>query len=261
LENAATFESKYFRQQVENGNLGLTNTYRWLKEVWDAHLEAQRTNNEAKQAPGGDIYPQALMNIIGKAPRYNSEDIIPETLQLDTQRLVAHFNTWQDITILSTILVVFKQASGPKCQPFDVEEAKKKLWVLLNDSESTMGHVAVQMAHLAAEIRGKSMSAEEVTMLQNMTEKTLAPGSKLYELIQERVGMQLQRCIYSTPMGVDNVTLEKWGLVSVKSEITELMEKLKLLGHYNRAVYGGLYAKILEDIKAGITSPLKDLFE
>jgi hypothetical protein len=105
------------------------------------------------------------------------------------------------------------------------------------------------------------MSSEEITGLQSMTEKTLAPGSKLYELIQSRIGSQIQRALLTTPQPIDKTQLEKWGLSSLHQDITDLMEKVKVLGHFNRAVYGGLYANILQDIRQGLKSPLKSLFE
>jgi hypothetical protein len=256
IEHAVSFEIKFFKQQVENGTLSLTNTYKWLKESWDSYQTLEHSPN-----PTFDLYPDAMMKIITKAPKFNDEDIVPETLNMDIPRLVAHFNSWQDITILGTILIVFKQAAGPKIQTHDLEEAKTSLWVLLNDSESTMAHVAVQMAHQAGKIRGRAMTALETTNLQTMTEKTLAPGSKLYELIQSRIGSQLQKSLLTTPQAIDTAALEKWGVAAIQDDMVQLTEKLKTLGHFNRAVYGALYAKILEDIKVGIKSPLRDLFE
>lgn len=255
LEHAVTFEWKWFKSQFESGQLTVENTRKWLKEVWTNY----KANLVASPNPNYDLYPEALINITLKAAKFSSENIVPETLQMDVSRLIAHFNSWQDVTILSSILVVFKQAAGPKCTNADLMEAKNSLWVLLNDSESTMSHITLQMAHLAGKIRGKSMSPEEITSINTITEKTLAPDSKLYELIQKRVGIHVQSGLNNEPINKD--VLNKHALVCVEKEIEELIKKLQTIAVLNKAVYGKLYAAILEDIKNGEDSlSVKKLF-
>lgn len=178
---------------------------------------------------------------------------------MDMTHMVNFYNSWQDATILATILIVFKQVSGPKCQQADIMTAKEGLWILLNDSESTMTHITLQMSSMAAKIRGFAMTQKEITDLNVMTEKTLAPGSKLYELVQRRVGVHLEAGISRSKIDVD--LLGKHGLTALTQEIEELIEKIVPVAELNRAVYGNLYAALIEDIKAGneATSPLSKL--
>ncbi|KAJ3268654.1 hypothetical protein HDV01_002508 [Terramyces sp. JEL0728] len=255
LEHSVTFEWKWFKNQFESGQITVDNTRTWLEEVWTIY----KSNLATSPNPNYDLFPEALVNITLKAAKFSSESIVPETLQMDVGRLIAHFNSWQDITILSSILVVFKQAAGPKCTNSDLIEAKTSLWVLLNDSESTMSHITLQMAHLAGKIRGKAMSPEEITAINSMTEKTLAPESKLYELIQKRVGIHVQNGLNNEPINKD--LLNKHALVCVEKEIEELIKKLQTIAVLNKAVYGKLYSAILEDIKNGEDSlAFKKLF-
>ncbi|KAI8896803.1 T-complex 11, partial [Globomyces pollinis-pini] len=195
---------------------------------------------------------EAFNVLLLKATKYNDHDIVPETLKMDLSRLVSFFNSWQDITILSSILVVYKQAAGPKCTLEDLISTKKLLWVLLNDSESTMSHITLQMGQLAGKVRERPFTKEEVTGLHAVTEKTLAPDSKLYELLQKRVGLHLQNGISNLKMDME--MLGKHGLLPVQSEIEELIKKMVQVTDLNKAIYGKLYSSILDDIKAGLSA-------
>lgn len=168
---------------------------------------------------------------------------------MDLTRLISFYNGWQDITILSTILVVFKQAAGPKCLQDNMDEAKTALWILLNDADSTMSHISIQMASMAGKIRKHTFTAQETNDLNTMTEKMLAPGSKLYELMQKRVGIHLEAGVGGQKMDV--ALLAKHGLQSVQKEIEELIAKMVPVAELNRAVFGKLYAALLDDIKEG----------
>jgi hypothetical protein len=199
--------------------------------------------------PAYDLYPEAFIEIISQASKFSETEILPETLKMDLTRLITFYNSWQDITILSTILVVFKQAAGPKAMVEDIQEAKTSLWILLNDMDSTMSHISVQMASMAGKIRNHPFTAAETTALNTMTEKMLAPGSKLYELMQNRVRIHLVNGVAGQK--IDIALLTKHGLQAVKTEIEELVTKMVPISELNRAVFGKLYAGILDDIKSG----------
>jgi hypothetical protein len=231
--------------QLDSGQINLTNTTDWLSKSWKSYTAAVSSPN-----PAHDLYPQALIDITLLATRFSDEDIIPETLKMDSTRVVSFFNSWQDITILATIMIVFRQAAGPKCSIPELEQVKKDLWILLNDNESTMEHITIQMAHSAGKIRGKPLSSQETTGMSTVTDNALAPGSKLYELIQKRVGIHLQQGL--SKLALRKVDLEKHGLTQVVTEIEELIKKFVPVSDLNRAVYGGLYGAIIEDIKDGI---------
>lgn len=249
VEHAVNFEWKYFKTQIDSGQLTLTNTIAWLTTAWKGY----KARVVGSPNPSYDLYPEAFVDILSQAAKYNDEDIFPETLKMDLSKMVSFFNTWQDITILATIMIVFKQAAGPKCSNQDLIDAKSSIWILLNDSDSTMSHITLQMTHLAGKIRGKPMTPEECTGLGTVTEKTLASGSKLYDLVQNRVGMHLQQGITNQP--IDMELLTKHGLVILKTEIEDLIKKIVPVCELNRAVYAKLYASIIDDIKQGLDQP------
>ena len=239
LEHAAEFEWKWFKSQYYSGLTSLAETKSWLEEVFKETPQESKTN---------DILLDAVLSLILKASRFANESV-PETFQLDTSRLVAFYNEWQDVTILASLLVLFRQASGPKCTTEQLTEAKKTLWVLLNDPDTTMSHISLQIAHTAGTIRTQPFTDKEREMLSQMLEKSLAPDSKLYELIQKRVGENLKHYIVNNAINKD--LLGKHGLTPLETEVVDLAKKIQKLVELNRAIFGSVYIAILQDFKDG----------
>lgn len=252
VQHGVEFEWKLFRNQLEAGLASVTFTKAWLTKCWDQYKQTATSPN-----PAYDLFPEAFMEVVSRAPRFSDDNVLPETFKMDTTRLVTFYNSWQDITILGTILIVFRQISGPKCHNDDIINAKKGLWILLNDSDSTMSHITLQMASLASKLRGFPMSVKETSDLNVMVEKTLAPGSKLYELVQKRVGMHIENGLHHRKIDADLLT--KHGLTTLREEIEDLISKIVPVADMNRAVYGNLYASLLKDIKSETESRISVL--
>ena len=252
LENAVSYEWKTFKRDFEHKKTSIENTKQWLSTAWANY---QKTTTGSPN-PTFDLFPSAFLELMALAPKFNDESIVPETWGMDIPRIVTFYNSWQDITILGTIMVVFKQAAGPSCTFQELMDAKTKLWVLLNDNESTMSHITAQMAETAGTLRRKKFTTQEIKNISTLTENSLLPGSKLYELIQKRVSRHIQDGI----LGIkpDPELLAKNGLQTLSSEIDELTKKLVPVCNLHRAVYGNLYAATVLDIKNGT---LKEMVE
>jgi T-complex protein 11 len=196
---------------------------------------------KALDNPEIDLPDTALLHLILKAAAYTDSNL-PETYRMDKSRLVTLFNDWQDVTILGCILIIFKGVAGPKCTPAQLTSAKSDLWTLLNDTETTMKHIILQMSSLAGKIRGTPLTEGESTALDNLVDKTLAPESKLYDLLQRRVMSH----IYST----SPEALAKHGLTQLAGEIETLAAKIRKLAAFNKKVYSSLYALLIQDASA-----------
>ncbi|KAJ1342206.1 hypothetical protein BSLG_003129 [Batrachochytrium salamandrivorans] len=276
IEHQTEFEWKWFKTQYESGSAVLEVTKAWLKTAHETHKASMDSTTTppailptttASSIPPTvsiatdkslgsdgrpihtDIVNDAFLQLILQASRFSKKPIVPETLKMDVSRLVAFYNDWQDITILSSLLVLFRQAAGAKCTVARLEEAKNMLWVLLNDSDTTMSHISLQVAHTAGEIRGKPFTEKETEMVSSMMEKTLAPESKLYDLIQKRVGENL-KVVMATGVSDKNM-MAKHGLTQLDTEVVDLGIRIQKVAELNRAVFGGLYIALLDDIKAG----------
>ncbi|KAH9250400.1 hypothetical protein BSLG_003888 [Batrachochytrium salamandrivorans] len=276
IEHQTEFEWKWFKTQYESGSAVLEVTKAWLKTAHETHKASMDSTttppailptttassipptvsiatDKSLSSDGRpihtDIVNDAFLQLILQASRFSKKPIVPETLKMDVSRLVAFYNDWQDITILSSLLVLFRQAAGAKCTVARLEEAKNMLWVLLNDSDTTMSHISLQVAHTAGEIRGKPFTEKETEMVSSMMEKTLAPESKLYDLIQKRVGENL-KVVMATGVSDKNM-MAKHGLTQLDTEVVDLGIRIQKVAELNRAVFGGLYIALLDDIKAG----------
>ncbi|KAI9095947.1 T-complex 11, partial [Phlyctochytrium arcticum] len=181
---------------------------------------------------------------------------LPESLRMDVSRLVQYYNDWQDITIMAVLLILFKQSAGPKCTPDRVRDIKRVLWVLLNDSETSMHHVTLQMCEAAGAVRGTPFEARERDMLAGLVEKTLSPDSKLFEVIRLRVGTVLDKIVRSTPTSsssanpqpLEKQELARVGLSELEEELSELGERVKRLVQHNWRVFGNVYAVVVETL-------------
>ncbi|KAI9004726.1 T-complex 11, partial [Gaertneriomyces semiglobifer] len=191
----------------------------------------------------------AFLNIISRAHMFSEPEgatSMPEVLRMDIARLVQYYNDWQDVTIMAALLVLFKQAAGPKCTSADLREAKRVLWVLLNDSDTSMQHVTLQMCDSAGKIRGKPFSQHENDMLSGLVESTLQPDSKLYQIIRTRVGTSLECRVRGEPF--EKHDLNRMGLAELDEEVAELGERIKRLVAHNWRVFGDLYMAIVDQL-------------
>ncbi|KAI9344805.1 T-complex 11, partial [Zopfochytrium polystomum] len=172
---------------------------------------------------------------------------LPETLRMDCNRLLTFRNDWQDITIMATLLILFRQASGPRCTASHQSEMKATLWVLLNDTDTSLSHIVLEVARTAGTIRGKAFSDAEVSSLSGLVEKTLSPESRLYGLVWSRIGEHLRSWLVST---LDRTLLARHGLTELETEMRDLSERLGKLGEFNRATYFEIYRQLYEESRA-----------
>ncbi|KAG0212344.1 hypothetical protein BGX28_006488 [Mortierella sp. GBA30] len=64
---------------------------------------------------------------------------MPETFELDHYRLVTFHNDFQDLTILCTLLILFRQLAQNCWTQQDLVEIKKVVWLLLTDENANFG--------------------------------------------------------------------------------------------------------------------------
>ena len=199
-----------------------------------------------------DYFAEAVLQLISGAS--NISELLPETFDLDKSRIVKLYNDMQDVTILSTILVIYRGIIS-NLGAFDhLMKIKQDTWVLLNDTESTMEHVTLYLAKQAGVIRKRELLQEEITNLGNVLDKTLAPNSKIYEMMQSRVHNTLFAMITNETSEID-----KYGLLQVENELKELVKKIQQLVAVNKMVYSHLYNAIIEDLQSGSSKSINIL--
>ncbi|KAG0342904.1 hypothetical protein BG004_005545 [Podila humilis] len=70
---------------------------------------------------------------------HGSVNTMPETFELDHYRLLSFHNDFQDLTILCTLLILFRQLSRNCWTQQDLIEIKKVVWLLLTDENANFG--------------------------------------------------------------------------------------------------------------------------
>ncbi|TPX44107.1 hypothetical protein SeMB42_g04437 [Synchytrium endobioticum] len=226
VENAVSFEWKWFRDQVKAGTVKLDDATKFVRDA----LERYKTTNVTSSSHGNIPAATALFN----------EGLIHLISN------VSFYNDWQDITIMGALLILFKQAAGPKCTLADISNIKQQLWVLLNDAETSMQHVSLQMISGAGGVRGTALSDDESSLVCAMVDKTLSPKSTLYELLQKRVGLHL--LCYLNSGKVDSDSVGKHGLKELEEDIHDLGVRIGKVAEFNRVVYGPIYNALVQGV-------------
>ncbi|KAI7816902.1 hypothetical protein BC939DRAFT_22544 [Gamsiella multidivaricata] len=70
---------------------------------------------------------------------HGSTNTMPETFELDHYRMLSFHNDFQDLTILCTLLILFRQLAHNCWTTQDLIEIKKVVWLLLTDENANFG--------------------------------------------------------------------------------------------------------------------------
>ncbi|KAJ3402892.1 hypothetical protein HDV05_008165, partial [Chytridiales sp. JEL 0842] len=179
------------------------------------------------------------------SPGSSSTPPAPPIFQLDTTRLQTLHSDSQDLCILSTLLLLFRQLAGPKCTPPHLKTLKKILWTLLNDADTSLSHVSLEMHRRALELRGGGNL--DLKMVEGLVERSLGSGSKVYQVVVGKVFKHVEavvgRILDSAPGKLEEGDLVKDGLGEVGEELMELAGKVGVWAKF----LGGVYKGILVD--------------
>ncbi|KAJ3132745.1 hypothetical protein HK100_005012 [Physocladia obscura] len=231
VQNAVEFESNYFKDEIRWKRTTTKQTEIWIKETYRRLFSASSaslansisaTNTQSNSLTTAtnlkittikpptltQTYSNAVLETIEKSPHITPDSEttsqLPEILALDIPRFQAFRNDLQDITILGCLLMLYRQASGPRTTAANMKLVKENLWVLLNDSDTSIGHVVAEMVRAAGLVRGKELSESERKVLDGMVDKTLAPESKVFAMVMSRVvDLVVETCIRAID-GVEN---------------------------------------------------------
>ncbi|KAI9331132.1 T-complex protein 11-domain-containing protein [Zopfochytrium polystomum] len=219
VENCIAFEWNWFQEELKAGTSTLSATKSWFIDSYNRFEKSQSAIPPSSALPSSSVarppippfnsvFADGILYLLQHCPALfdsctplptsatpslpSPPPALPETLKMDSNRLLTFRNDWQDITIMATLLILFRQASGPRCTPAHQSEMKSTLWVLLNDTDTSLAHIVLEMARTAGTIRGRRFEESEELALSGLVEKTLAPDSRLYGLVWARVGEHLR---------------------------------------------------------------------
>ena len=234
IEKAIEFEWRWFKDRVDCEIIGLDATARWIASfgIMEGQLDTR-----------GRLLKYFLELIIS-LPTLALEEI-PETLSLDYERLRSFHSDLQDIGIISCLLLVSKQLVGANWSTKIEENIKLRLKVLLNDEETTVEHLVLDLKNTIETSRDKLLTESEASIISSMVGKYLNSEDTLYKLMLTRVTGNLTNIINGNTF--DDHILQKHGLSAFSKEILDLGNKCKELFMFHWDVYHELYNSILQN--------------
>lgn len=274
MERSVQFEWESFRAMVAEQKLSMKATSRWLTPFIlkkDEESDKKKKLIEAfvdliKNLGSYDLnwdkeWKRKRKALKIKVKKHvldtSSPKKVPETFKWDTLRLRRFYNEVEDISIMGCLLVLYKQMAGARNIDSNNTEhialLKERLWILLGDVETTVGHIVSFIAEAAGKTRKLPLSDLEKKTLCGMVEKLLSSGnvsidrtskSPFYEKMKDKVSAALTTYLNHRKIP-ENESLMKIGLEGLEKELVDLGKKMKLLIDHNSAVFGQLYDVIL----------------
>ena len=253
-EHSIEFEQRWFKLQFEIGGLTLDSVRFWI----DRTLKQQAIVAASGTPSTLDIPQLGFLELITLAPTFSETPAgLPDTFNMDKQRVISFYNDLQDIVILAILLTIYKSCLRlvkiKNSEEVERDEGivKEELWTLLNDNETTMPHITLHISSRVARLRKHEMGAEEFKALDRMIDTSLSPASPLFQLIQSRVLMHMYK--------LSPTLLAKHGLKLFTTEITGLGTRVRRLVEFNTVVYGSVYAELIVDVGAKRFRPDREL--
>ncbi|KAJ3226248.1 hypothetical protein HDU81_007423 [Chytriomyces hyalinus] len=226
VEHAVEFESNWFKDEIRWKRASTKLSEIWFKTAYQqmtspaTAISTEPSSEPPKPTPPmlyqfakptlTHVYTHAVLDLIQNSPALtddpDSATDLPEVLSMDVSRLSTFRNDVQDIIILSSLLMLYRQIAGPKSNVgTHMKTMKENLWVLLNDSDTSLSHIVAEMVRGAGSVRGTPISAGEVKVLDGLVEKTLAPESRVFLMVASRVLDLLFGWLVSVLDGAGNV--------------------------------------------------------
>ena len=227
VEKAVEYEWRWFKDRLDTQIITLDSTLAWAEkiqsETWDY-----------------DTFVNASMDLIKDMPTTGGS--LPETFKLDESRFSKINSDWQDITILSSILLLFKQLVGAKATQNQILEIKNAVWILINDPECTLQDTILELVHRAEKIRSEPLTEAQKASFESMLIKTLDRENSIYNLLFSRIQTQIVNMVKG-----NELELVKNGLQPFENEIKNLGSSVKETLELHWKVFGEFYTTILNN--------------
>lgn len=240
LPIAANYEQEKFSSALQQGQVSLVNTRRWLREAARRLVDAANQRNPEQVQPQEKIQPaavydEAMVSLFSMTSALQPETCA-ETLYLDIGRLNAFINETQRVTIVAALVMLARNFGHTG----HLDELTQKLFIMLADDSTKIDHLAAELAESAR------ISPERRPIVHAMINKTLKHTDTVYSLLSRRVSSVLRASIQKEEFVTHDV-LASYGLESVQDELKRLSDKITRLASHNRQVYATWYDDIIQE--------------
>jgi len=247
-EEAVAYEKMKFQKALENG-LQLTKTKSWLESAAKNLKEIEQERNpedidipENKLRFDRVLY-EAVLSLFFSQNVWN--DQLPETFDLDAQRIFKYQNQLQLMTALSALIMVARNTVPSIRGNKEIEQRlKQELLVLLESEGTTVHHLG---SHLCTVLESVvELRDEKKQLIMSMTEKTMSFKDPIFTLLFRRVRGLIRKLLITGKFKGE--TLANSGLDLVGLELEQLARKIGILVHHNKRVHAESYDEIIEKL-------------
>ncbi|TPX36381.1 hypothetical protein SmJEL517_g01451 [Synchytrium microbalum] len=253
-QQAVEYERAKFDDALTKGSISLEKTTTWLEtsakslqEVLNAR-DKEGISHPENRVRFEDVYHDALLSLIFNNTTLLTRDKVPETLLLDADRLCRMQNEAQAIIIVASLIMLSRNAAGElRGDKAAMTQLKETLFVLLEDGESTVDHLAAQIVQAVSTALGKNnkeLEEAQITLIKTMVEKTLSHKDAVFTLLSRRAHTAIKQQLVSSHFKRDALTSA--GLDLVGKELEDLSRKVYLLAKHNKEVHAKHYDDILK---------------
>lgn len=249
MQQAAQYEEQKFAYALNKGVITLNRTNAWITTAGKAAKElADARNPENIDSPANrvryeSVYYDALLSLIFGSEIVNAETC-PETLLLDTERLVSFQNEIQALTVMASLTMLTRNMFSEMRDDAILTSLKNDLLVLLQERDTNVQSLSL---HIASIVRkemaksSKSLTAEQEKLILTMVDKTLSYKDKVFSLLNRRILAAFKQQLNTGKYRKDPNS----GLDVVQCEVESLSHKVFLLAKHNRAVHARWYDELI----------------
>lgn len=255
---AIGYEQRMFAQDLANNVHSLSNTTQWLKSAYTerrqelSSRDSEGVNHPRSRLTAKQVVNYALCNLsISLFPLQTSD--IPETLQLDVERLINAQESVGTIVISSAILLTIKSLLRRDART-SWKPLKEKIVSILSPTDTRPPDI--KAADIASFISNTiTMTTTPNTINSALTRLLPRPeDDPVVKVMLNRLrGFVLARLAAETPREKVRLgsgaadTLVSFGMVEQILEVGVLVEEMVKMMEVNREYYGRWYEEIVTD--------------
>jgi hypothetical protein len=314
-EEGMLYERKQFENKLNKNITTLQKTNNWLSSTMQAYCELPQsipssTSITSSTSSSSDSYSNkksilssrnaplhglllkdfieySILDLLLKPIKWDSNEAIPhipETLILDASRLSFTRDLYDQIILISTLIVLTRQVLSKYKKQFSLIQLTKlqnDLLFLLKSPSTRLPHlqdIILRAADEACKTSSTSTSASmneglyeglsesDKTYLKGLINNAASPENAIFKLFSKRMNHLLKVMISydhhhhnkSTNKTFEEVLddeIKSTGLNSFKNEVLELTYKLNRFVKHNYLVFSSYYSSICESIASSLPPP------
>lgn len=235
LKSFGETERRYFNQQVDNGSMDYKITSNWIQG-----LIGRNTNGNVSST-----YEVFVEGIIDLLSFNNHQHGLPETFILDITRIDRIRREYQDLCIISTLLILFRQFAGQNIPDHSTKELKTRLVLILSKCNSDIHDLTNQIYLMATHCRQKKLSWEEQQTLWSLVDRVTEPENGIFTMIETRIQGFIKNGLLGR-LGNEGES-KRQSISGCHQELLALTKQLCALALVNWIVHEPTYTDLIEE--------------